>query len=111
MTWYISRMQLAMPELPATKRRKFLDLGLPLADVLVLADDAATATYYEDVLAAGAPAKPAANWVIGDIMAHCKVPPPLGKGSTLMGPSHRRGRIKSQPVKSVCCATHIHIFP
>lgn len=42
-------------------------------DVLVLSDDVGIATYFDAVLAAGAPAKPAANWVMGDIMAHCKV--------------------------------------
>lgn len=79
-------LQLALPELPATKRRKVLDLGLPLADVLVLADEAATATYYENVFAAGAPPKAAANWVIGDIMAHCKVFPPVVKGKVAVYP-------------------------
>jgi hypothetical protein len=65
--------QAAVPELPSQKREKYLALGLPLADVLILADDDATASYFEAVLAAGAAAKPAANWIMGDVMAHCKV--------------------------------------
>ena len=62
-----------MPQLPADFRRRYSQLGLPVADVLVLADELPTAHYFEAVLAAGAPAKPAANWVMGDIMAFCKV--------------------------------------
>lgn len=62
-----------MPQLPADFRRRYSQLGLPVADVLVLADELPTAHYFQAVLAAGAPAKPAANWVMGDIMAFCKV--------------------------------------
>ncbi len=62
-----------MPELPAEFRRRYRQLGLPAADVLVLADELPTAHYFDSVLAAGAAAKPAANWIMGDIMAFCKV--------------------------------------
>lgn len=62
-----------MPDLPANFRRRYRQLGLPAADVLVLADELPTAQYFDSVLAAGAAAKPAANWIMGDIMAFCKV--------------------------------------
>ena len=62
-----------MPSLPVDFRNKYTNLGLPVADVLVLADELATAQYFDAVLKAGAPAKPAANWIMGDIMAFCKV--------------------------------------
>lgn len=62
-----------MPELPEQRRQRYLGLGLSLYDVLVLSDDVGVANYFDGVLAAGAPAKPAANWVMGDVMAHCKV--------------------------------------
>ena len=65
-------MQAAMPQLPAEFRRQYRELGLPAADVLVLADELPTAQYFDAVLAAGTPAKPAANWIMGDIMAFCK---------------------------------------
>lgn len=61
-----------MPELPRQLRERLLGLGLSQYDVLVLSDDAEVAAYFDAVLAAGAPAKPAANWVMGDVMAHCK---------------------------------------
>lgn len=61
-----------MPQLPAEFRRQYRELGLPAADVLVLADELPTAQFFDAVLAAGTPAKPAANWIMGDIMAFCK---------------------------------------
>ena len=62
-----------MPELPAARRARYLGLGLSLYDVLVLSDDVGPAAFFDGVLAAGAPPKPAANWVMGDVMAYCKV--------------------------------------
>lgn len=62
-----------MAELPVAKRERYLALGLPKADVLILADELATAEFFDAAMAAGAPAKAAANWVMGDIMAACKV--------------------------------------
>lgn len=61
-----------MPELPQQKRERYAALGLSQYDALVLSDDVGVASYFDAVLAAGAPAKPAANWVMGDVMAHCK---------------------------------------
>lgn len=64
--------QQSLPELPAARRARYVSLGLPPADAVVLADEPPTAAYFDAVLAAGAPAKPAANWVMGDVMAFCK---------------------------------------
>ncbi|GBF88804.1 glutamyl-tRNA(Gln) amidotransferase [Raphidocelis subcapitata] len=62
----------SMAELPAEKRARYLSLGLPLADVLILADELGTAQFFDAAVDAGAPPKAAANWVMGDIMAACK---------------------------------------
>lgn len=62
-----------MGELPEQIRQRFRDLKLPPADVLVLADDLQVAQFFDRTLAAGAPPKAAANWIMGDIMAFCKV--------------------------------------
>ena len=62
-----------MAELPTAKRSRYMSLGLPKADVLILADELATADFFDATMAAGAPAKAAANWIMGDIMAACKV--------------------------------------
>lgn len=61
-----------MPELPSAVRQRYASLGLSQYDALVLSDEPAVARYFDALLAAGAPAKPAANWVQGDVMAHCK---------------------------------------
>jgi aspartyl-tRNA(Asn)/glutamyl-tRNA(Gln) amidotransferase subunit B len=60
-----------LPELPAAKRHRYAaDLGLSQYDARVLTDERPMAEYYEAVVAAGADAKAAANWISGDIAAH-----------------------------------------
>jgi aspartyl-tRNA(Asn)/glutamyl-tRNA(Gln) amidotransferase subunit B len=60
-------------ELPLQRRDRYLnDLGLPRADALQLADDEDTAAYFDACLEAGAAAKAAANWIMGDVQAWCK---------------------------------------
>src|SRR5208282_5943448 len=54
----------AMPELPEAKRRRFVrDFSITPYDAEVLASTRALAGYFEGVVRAGAPAKPAANWI------------------------------------------------
>ena len=60
-----------LPELPASKRHRYeADLGLSAYDARVLTDDKDAADYFEATLAVGAPAKQAANWVMGDIAGY-----------------------------------------
>ncbi len=60
-----------LPELPAAKRHRYeSELGLSAYDARVLTDDRAIAEYFEAVIAAGGSAKPAANWIMGDISGH-----------------------------------------
>ncbi|MEG3976421.1 Asp-tRNA(Asn)/Glu-tRNA(Gln) amidotransferase subunit GatB [Microcoleus sp. herbarium8] len=62
-----------LPELPAEKRHRYeTQLGLSPYDARVLTDDKAVAEYFEKTIAAGAVAKQAANWVMGDITAYLK---------------------------------------
>lgn len=62
-----------LPELPAQKRSRYeSQLGLSAYDARVLTDDKSVADYFERAIAAGAPAKQAANWVMGDITAYLK---------------------------------------
>jgi aspartyl-tRNA(Asn)/glutamyl-tRNA(Gln) amidotransferase subunit B len=59
-----------MPELPPAKRRRFASAyGIPDYDAAVLSGTRAVADYYEQVLAAGANPKSAANWVMGSVLA------------------------------------------
>ena len=61
-----------LPELPSAKRERLRGLGLPVADAFVLADDVQVAAYFDESVAAGAPAKQAANWIMGDITGWLK---------------------------------------
>lgn len=62
----------SMPELPSQKRERYQSIGLSMSDALVLSDEVETSTFYDNLLKCGATAKPAANWVMGDITAYCK---------------------------------------
>ncbi len=62
-----------LPELPAAKRKRYEEeLGLSAYDTQVLTDDRDVAEYLEATIAAGADAKQAANWVMGDVTAYLK---------------------------------------
>ena len=60
-----------LPELPAQKRHRYeTELGLSAYDTRVLTDDHGVTGYFEATLAAGAQAKQAANWIMGDITGY-----------------------------------------
>jgi aspartyl-tRNA(Asn)/glutamyl-tRNA(Gln) amidotransferase subunit B len=60
-----------LPELPAQKRHRYeTEWGLSPYDARVMTDDRAIAEYFEATVAAGASAKPSANWIMGDISAY-----------------------------------------
>lgn len=62
-----------LPQLPAQKRHYYEeDLGLSAYDARVLTEEREMAEYFEAAIAAGAPAKQAANWVMGDLTAYTK---------------------------------------
>ncbi len=67
---WIARVKAAMPELPGAMRERLVqDYGLPEYDASVLTQSKAMATYFEAVVATAgkAQAKPAANWLMGDV--------------------------------------------
>ncbi len=67
----VAAIAASLPELPDDKRRRFMEThGLPAYDADILVSDRALADYYDALTTATrAPAKTAANWVIGDVMA------------------------------------------
>jgi aspartyl-tRNA(Asn)/glutamyl-tRNA(Gln) amidotransferase subunit B len=68
----VERVRVAMPELPAARRARFVaQYGLPAYDAGVLTQDPEVARYFEAV-AAVAPAKLASNWVMGDVLRTLK---------------------------------------
>jgi aspartyl-tRNA(Asn)/glutamyl-tRNA(Gln) amidotransferase subunit B len=70
--WLDEQRQM-LPELPSAKRERFVaQHGLPQQDAAVLTASRAVADYYEGVVHAGAEAKAAANWVMGEVLADAK---------------------------------------
>ncbi len=66
----LERWRSELPELPYQKRDRYEhELGLSPYDARVLTDDRSKAEYFEATVAAGAPAKQAANWITQDISA------------------------------------------
>jgi aspartyl-tRNA(Asn)/glutamyl-tRNA(Gln) amidotransferase subunit B len=71
---WINRVKATMPELPAAMRARFIEqFGLSEYDAMVLTQTKASATYFEAVVthAGAAQAKPAANWMMGDVASTC----------------------------------------
>ena len=66
----LQRLSAEIPELPVARRERFIqDLGLSAYDAGVLTDDRPLAEYFEAVVAQGASAKSAANWVANSVNA------------------------------------------
>lgn len=66
---WIQRVQSELPELPQQKKARYQALGLSAVDATILSGERALADYFEAVLAAGADAKQAGNWIMGELSA------------------------------------------
>jgi aspartyl-tRNA(Asn)/glutamyl-tRNA(Gln) amidotransferase subunit B len=65
----IASIRASMPELPEATRRRFVDtLALPEYDAGQLTQSRELAAFFEAAVAAGAPAKAASNWIMGELM-------------------------------------------
>jgi aspartyl-tRNA(Asn)/glutamyl-tRNA(Gln) amidotransferase subunit B len=67
---WIDRVKASLPELPGAMRERFISAyQLPEYDAMVLTQSKAMAAYFEHVVAAAGKeqAKPAANWLMGDV--------------------------------------------
>jgi aspartyl-tRNA(Asn)/glutamyl-tRNA(Gln) amidotransferase subunit B len=63
----------AMPELPDAKRKRFVQAySVTPYDAEVLASTRELADYFEETVRAGAPAKPAANWIQVELLRQLK---------------------------------------
>jgi len=83
----------SLPELPEDRFARYTGEGLSTQDAGVLVADRETADYYDATVAAGAPPKRAANWVINEVLAVVgdarrlsgdNVPVPAGELATLV---------------------------
>jgi aspartyl-tRNA(Asn)/glutamyl-tRNA(Gln) amidotransferase subunit B len=67
---FVERVRASLPELPEARAARFQSqYGLTAYDGSVLTDTRESADAYEAVVAAGVPAKLAANWLNGDVAA------------------------------------------
>jgi aspartyl-tRNA(Asn)/glutamyl-tRNA(Gln) amidotransferase subunit B len=65
---WMNRIREAMPELPAARRQRFIDVyGLREYDAQVLTSTRVMSEYFEKVVAVSGDARAAANWVMGDL--------------------------------------------
>ena len=68
---WVEGIRATQPELPEARVARFSSqYGLSRADALVLGSSHALAAFYEEVVECGAGAKPAANWTMGEYLAH-----------------------------------------
>lgn len=65
------RVRASIPELPDARKKRYVEeLDLPAYDAMVLTLTKEMSDYFEATLAAGAPAKQASNWLMGEVSAH-----------------------------------------
>lgn len=68
-----ARIAAEIPELPDVRQKRYVEeLGLPAYDAAVLTVTKETADFFEAVVAAGADAKQASNWIMGELSAYLK---------------------------------------
>lgn len=66
---WISEMKSSLPELPDTKRERFVaEYKLPEHDADLLTSEKAMADWFEGAVKAGANPKPVSNWMMGELM-------------------------------------------
>ena len=66
----LERLRAGLPELPNARRARFIEsLGLSEQDAAELTRERELADYFEQTLAAGARPKPAANWILTELLS------------------------------------------
>ena len=64
---WVEEIRATLPELPTARRDRFMrEFGLSSYDASVLTASQPMAQFFEQTVALGAPAKPTANWMLGD---------------------------------------------
>ncbi|WP_077614292.1 Asp-tRNA(Asn)/Glu-tRNA(Gln) amidotransferase subunit GatB [Caenibacillus caldisaponilyticus] len=65
------RVRAQIPELPDARKARYInELGLPAYDAMVLTQSKDVSDFFEATIAAGADAKQASNWIMGEVMAY-----------------------------------------
>ena len=74
---WIEELRSVLPEMPSVRRARLAGVhGLPATDVAVIGADRELAELFEGAVAAGAPAKQTANWIVGEVAPTGKLPSP-----------------------------------
>jgi aspartyl-tRNA(Asn)/glutamyl-tRNA(Gln) amidotransferase subunit B len=64
---WVAEIRASLPELPAARRERFMTAyALTAYDASLLVSSRPMAAYFEETVRLGAPAKAAANWILGD---------------------------------------------
>ncbi|MCL4545778.1 MAG: Asp-tRNA(Asn)/Glu-tRNA(Gln) amidotransferase subunit GatB [Chloroflexi bacterium] len=65
----IDALRASLPELPEARRQRLISTaGISSGDASVIAADVSLARYYDELVHNGAPPKPAANWLLNDLL-------------------------------------------
>ncbi|MED3552859.1 Asp-tRNA(Asn)/Glu-tRNA(Gln) amidotransferase subunit GatB [Cytobacillus praedii] len=68
-----ARIRAEIPELPDERKKRYVEeLGLPAYDAAVLTVTKEMADFFEATVCAGAEAKQASNWIMGEVSAYLK---------------------------------------
>lgn len=62
----------SLPELPASRRRRYVNAGLDQRSAGLVSDDAATAAMFDAALEAGGGPRVVANWLTGEVVAYIR---------------------------------------
>ena len=66
---WVEGIRARLPELPEPRRRRFMEqYDLPPQDALTLTASRSLADFFEATVRAGAPPRPAANWILRDLL-------------------------------------------
>ncbi|WP_071458420.1 Asp-tRNA(Asn)/Glu-tRNA(Gln) amidotransferase subunit GatB [Bacillus massilinigeriensis] len=66
-----AKVRAEIPELPDVRKKRYIEeMGLPAYDAAVLTVTKETADFFEATVSAGADAKQASNWIMGDVSGY-----------------------------------------
>ncbi|HEY3316338.1 MAG TPA: Asp-tRNA(Asn)/Glu-tRNA(Gln) amidotransferase subunit GatB [Bacillota bacterium] len=90
---WVEKVRRGLPEMPAAKRDRYVrDWGLPPYDAGVITGSPILAAYFERCATLAKEPKKAANWIMGELMAHLNAKG-LGFGEIPISPEHLVGLI------------------
>ncbi|ERL64211.1 Asp-tRNA(Asn)/Glu-tRNA(Gln) amidotransferase subunit GatB [Schleiferilactobacillus shenzhenensis] len=91
---WIDEIQKEIPEMPDKRRDRYVnDYGLPEYDAGVLTATKEMSDFFDATVKAGAPAKQAANWLMGNVNAYLN-DQQVDLSATALTPEHLAGMIK-----------------